>query len=34
MALIFDTETGVTVEETAKVRQQIASNWKKAFNVS
>ena len=34
MALVFDTKTGVTVEDTAVVRSRIASDWKKAFNVS
>ena len=34
MALVFDPKTGVTVEDTAVVRKRIASDWKKAFNVS
>lgn len=34
MALIFNADTGVTVEDTAVVRQRIANDWKEAFNVS
>lgn len=34
MALVFDTSTGVTSEETATIRARLASQWKEAFNVS